>query len=95
MMKPRDVTDGTYVITVRGVVGPWVRSALDDVTVSAAADRTMLRSAGTDRAAPHGLLRRIQDLGLELLDLHLESAEPASSTSDPVAAVQDTGTPHG
>jgi len=37
----------------------------------------VLRRAGADQAALHGLLRRIQDLGLELLDVHLESADPA------------------
>jgi hypothetical protein len=70
-----EMTDGTYVITVRGVAGPWVRAAFDDVALSTAGDTTVLRD-GTDQAALHGLLRRIQDLGLELLDVHLESAEP-------------------
>jgi hypothetical protein len=70
------MTDGTYVITVRGVAGPWVRAAFDDVAMSAAGDTTVLRRDGTDQAALYGLLRRIQDLGLELLDVHLESAEP-------------------
>ena len=71
------MTEGTYVVIVRGVAGPWVRAAFDDVTVSAAGDTTVLRRARTDQAALHGLLQRIQDLGLELLDVHLEPAEPA------------------
>jgi hypothetical protein len=71
------VTDGTYVITVRGVAGPWVRAAFDDVAMSSAGDTTVLRPAGADQAALYGLLRRIQDLGLELLDVHREPAEPA------------------
>jgi hypothetical protein len=74
------VTDGTYVITVRGVAGPWVRAAFDDVAVSAAGDTTVLRGEGADQATLHGLLRRIGDLGLELLDVHLEPAEPAQGT---------------
>ena len=69
--------DGTYVITVRGVAGPAVRAAFGDVEVNAAGDTTVLRRAGADQAALHGLFRRIQDLGLELLDVHLESTEPA------------------
>ena len=76
-MKPGKVTDGTYVITVRGVTGPAVRAAFDDVAVSVAGDTTALRSAGADQAALHGLLRRIQDLGLDVVEVHLESAEPA------------------
>ena len=71
------MTDGTYVITVRGVAGPLVRAAFDDVVLSAVGDTTVLRRARTDQAALHGLLRRIQDLGLELLDVHREPAEPA------------------
>jgi hypothetical protein len=76
-MRPGKVTDGTYVITVRGVAGPAVRAAFDDVEVSAVGDTTVLRSAGADQAALHGLFRRIQDLGLDVVDVHLESAEPA------------------
>jgi hypothetical protein len=71
------MTDSTYVITVRGVAGPSVRAAFDDVAMSSAGDTTILRRAGADQAALHGLLRRIQDLGLELLDVHRETAEPA------------------
>ena len=71
------MTDGIYVITVRGVAGPWVRAFFEDTEVSVMGDTTVLRRAGTDQAALHGLLRRIQDLGLEVIDLHLESAAPA------------------
>ena len=71
------MTDGIYVITVRGVAGPWVRAFFDDTEVSVMGDTTVLRRAGTDQAALHGLLRRIQDLGLEVIDLHRESAAPA------------------
>jgi hypothetical protein len=54
-----------------------VRAAFDDTEVSAVGDTTVPRRAGADQAALHGLLRRIQDLGLELLDVHREPAEPA------------------
>jgi hypothetical protein len=75
--KPGEVTDGTYVLTVRGVAGPWVRAFFDDTEVNVVGDTTVLRRAGADQAALHGLLRRIQDLGLELLDVRRESARPA------------------
>jgi hypothetical protein len=65
------------VITIRGVAGPWVRRVFEDTEISVVGDTTVLRGAGTDQAALHGLLRRIQDLGLELLDIHRESAELA------------------
>ena len=77
MTKPGNVADGAYAITVRGVAGPWVRSVFDDTEMSVVGDTTVLRRAGTDQAALHGLLRRIEDLGLELLDIHRESAGPA------------------
>ncbi|MGO8890773.1 MAG: hypothetical protein ACLQB1_13940 [Streptosporangiaceae bacterium] len=77
MMKPGKVTEGTYMIIVRGVAGPSVRAAFDDVEISVVGDTTMLRRAGTDQAALHGILNRIQDLGLVVIDVHLEPAEPA------------------
>jgi hypothetical protein len=76
MTSDGKVADRTYVITVRGVAGPWVRSVFADTEVSVAGDTTVLRRAGADQATLHGLLRRIQDLGIELLDVHLEPAEP-------------------
>jgi hypothetical protein len=76
MMKPEKVTDGTYVITVRGAAGPRVRAAFDDVEASVVGDTTVLRRTGTDQPALYGILQRIQDLGLELLDVHMEPAEP-------------------
>jgi hypothetical protein len=76
-MNPGRVTDGTCVITVRGVAGPSVRAAFDDVQVSVVDDTTVMRRADTDQAALHGLLHRIQNLGLEVIEFHLEPAEPA------------------
>jgi hypothetical protein len=76
-MKPGKVTDDTYVITVRGAAGPSVRAAFDDVQVSIVDDTTVMRRAGTDQAALHGLLHRIQNLGLEVIEFHLEPAGPA------------------
>jgi hypothetical protein len=75
--KHENVTDGAYVLTVRGVAGPWVRGVFDDTEVSVTGDTTVLRCAGADQAALHGLLRRIADLGLELLDVRREPAAPA------------------
>ena len=57
------MTEGTYVITVRGVAGHAVRAAFDDVAMNAVGDTTVLRRAGTDQAALHGILQRIRTSG--------------------------------
>jgi len=77
MAKSGEVTDPTYAIIVRGVAGPWVRAAFDDVQVRVAGETTVLQRAGTDQAALHGLLNKIHGLGLEVIDVHREPAEPA------------------
>ena len=64
-------------ITVRGVAGLWVLAAFDDTAVSVMDGTTVLRRAGADQAALHGLLHRIEDLGLIFLEVHREPAEPA------------------
>ena len=71
------MSDGTYVITVRGIAGSGVRAFFADAEISMEGDTTVLRRAGADQAALYGLLCRIHDLGLELLDVRRESAEPA------------------
>jgi hypothetical protein len=76
-VRTEKVTDGTCVITVRGVAGPWVRAAFDDVELSVVGNTTVLRGAGTGQAALYGLLRRTWDLGLEVVEVHLEPGEPA------------------
>jgi hypothetical protein len=76
-MRSGKLSEGTYVITVRGAAGPAVRAAFHDVQLSVVADTTVMRGAGADQAALHGLLNRILDLGLQVIDVHLEPAAPA------------------
>lgn len=65
----------TYVITIRGAAGPAVRAAFDDLAVTVIDDTTVLRSSECDQAALHGILQRIQTLGLEVIDFHKETGE--------------------
>ena len=57
-----------YEVIVRGRLGPAVASAFDGLTASPWGASTILRGA-IDQAALHGVLERIDALGLELLDV--------------------------
>lgn len=63
------------VITLRGVAGPTVRQAFDDVDVTVEGTVTKLRSRTSDQSALHGLLQRAQDFGMEVLEVHVEPAD--------------------
>jgi hypothetical protein len=67
-------------LTIKGQPGELLRAAFDDVVVSSAPGVTVL-SAELDQPALHGLLARIEDLGLELLDMRLVS-DCVSSAAD-------------
>jgi hypothetical protein len=57
-----------YEVRVLGQVGPAAREAFADVDVHVEPPETVL-SGVLDQAALHGLLERIQALGLELVDI--------------------------
>jgi hypothetical protein len=63
--------DQGFEVTVRGSAGPTVRAALSDleVEVTLLGKRTLLRAPDADQAALFGLLQRIQDMGLEVIDV--------------------------
>jgi hypothetical protein len=62
------------VLTIKGEPGTLLRTAFEDVDVSSGPGVTVL-SADLDQAALHGLLGRVEDLGLELLDVRLIAAD--------------------
>jgi hypothetical protein len=57
-----------YEVVVRGRLGPALVSAFDGLTPITTAASTALRG-DLDQAALHGVLERIEALGLELLDV--------------------------
>jgi hypothetical protein len=69
-----------YELTVKGEPGELLRAAFDDVVVSSAPGVTIV-SADLDQPALHGLLGRIEELGLELLEMHLVT-DGASDIAD-------------
>jgi hypothetical protein len=72
MATPRRQIDDEYVIVLNGVAGPAVRAAFADLELSALYDTTVVRGIQPDRAALHGVLDRIQDLGLEVIEVRRE-----------------------
>ncbi len=72
-----------YEVKIRGVASDLVRAEFDDVEVSEAAGATCLRTGEADIAALYGLIRRIEALGLVLLEVGAvdigESDHPAPS----------------
>lgn len=57
-------------ITIRGTAGPVVRAGLEDVELTVANDTMVVHRSGGGQAALYGVLQRIQDLGLEVAEVH-------------------------
>jgi hypothetical protein len=70
----------SYEIRVKGVVGDPVLGSLGDLDASVRPAETVLRGVITDQAELHGLLDRIQALGLELIEIR-QVQEPDGSHS--------------
>jgi hypothetical protein len=58
-----------YQILVRGRLGRTMRAAFPDLHARAQSQDTLLTGALPDQAALHGVLARIEALGLELLEV--------------------------
>jgi hypothetical protein len=56
-----------YEITVRGWLGEATLEAFDGLTARSTPARTVLCGAIADQSALHGVLERVESLGLELL----------------------------
>ncbi len=63
-----DMAKLVYEVRVIGEVGPAARAAFADVAVEVEPPATVL-SGELDQAALHGLIERIEALGLELVDI--------------------------
>lgn len=56
----------TYEIRITGPIGLLIAAAFDDVTVRS---ETVIETHCPDQASLHGLLARIRDLGLDLVEI--------------------------
>jgi hypothetical protein len=58
-----------YAIRIRGHLGPNMLSAFPDLRSQADGPDTVLSGAVPDQAALHGILSRIEAMGLELVEV--------------------------
>jgi hypothetical protein len=65
------VPSRTYEITFVGRADTVVRAEFDDCEVSVGPDTTTLHRELPDQGALHGLIQRIANLGLELIDVSI------------------------
>ena len=59
----------TYTVKLRGRAGPAVSAALGELDIHLEHDCTVVTVDLVDQAAMHGLLDRIRDIGVEVIEL--------------------------
>jgi hypothetical protein len=70
----------SYEIRIRGKVGRSTLASFDDMEAAIRPAETVLRGEVTDQAQLHGLLERIQLLGLELIEIRRVSPTDTPET---------------
>jgi hypothetical protein len=65
------VSRRVFEISVKGAMSDLLCAEFEDVDISVGHSVTRLRVVSRDAPALHGILDRIEVLGLELLDVHL------------------------
>jgi hypothetical protein len=71
-----------YTILIRGEFGRGHSVAFEDLDVSVSGGQTRLSGRFQDQAAFYGVLRRLEDLGLEIIDIHSVVPTPDSGPSE-------------
>jgi hypothetical protein len=61
----------TYEITFKGEAGAGLRAAFEGLDISATHGVTVLKGKLPDQAALHGIINRVEALGLELVDVRI------------------------
>ena len=64
-----DVRPTTYQIRIKGRLDPRWEEWFDGLTITADNGDTVIAGRVVDQAALHGLLRRVRDLGLQLVSV--------------------------
>jgi len=71
-----------YEIHIKGRVSEQLLSVFEGMEASEQSVETVLRGPVADQAALHGLLDRVQALGLELIEVRRVSDRPSGRPSD-------------
>jgi hypothetical protein len=71
------VVEASYEIRIRGRVGDSVLASFEDMDAAVSSAETVLRGRISDQAQLHGVLERIQLLGLELIEVR-QVPEPSA-----------------
>jgi hypothetical protein len=77
--RRNELTTERYEIRIKGRVSEEIASAFDGLSVDVRPVETVLHGDITDQAALHGLLDRVADLGLELIEVRRLPDAPADS----------------
>jgi hypothetical protein len=77
------VTGEVFVISVTGEMSAALREQFDDLDVTIERGVSRVRVVGPDSSALHGVLNRIDGLGLELIDVRLIDTMPAEDRPPP------------
>jgi hypothetical protein len=72
----------SFVITVRGHAGDVVRAAFQEFDLEVEGDNTILRGELADQAALHGVLQRMQDYGIEIIEVRRVERTEATPTDE-------------
>lgn len=73
-------TTAAYEIRIKGGISEQLLAAFERMEATVGANETVLRGPPLDQAALHGLLDRIQALGLELIEVR--RVNPAAGHAD-------------
>lgn len=71
------MVEASYEIRIRGRVGDSVLASFEDMDAAVSSAETVLRGRISDQAQLHGVLERIQLLGLELIEVR-QVPEPSA-----------------
>jgi hypothetical protein len=82
------VTSPHYEIRIKGRLSPSLLSSFDGLAAEVEPVETVLSGDVEDQAALHGLLNRVQALGLELMEVRRLASDPNRASTD--AAAPDT-----